>query len=252
MRKSIVMMLAVMVLFTSASLAEKKAKPADKTGATAAKVELKTKMDTLSYAFGAQFGSDFMQNDININPDFFYAGLKDALAKGNKNLTDEQIQKAILDFNQEMRTKQLEKQNETGKANKEAAEKFFAENSKKPEVKTTASGLQYTITKEGTGKAPTATDVVKVHYTGKLLDGTIFDSSIQRGEPIEFPLNGVIPGWTEGLQLMKEGGEAMLYIPSNLGYGDRGAGGVIGPNAALIFEVKLLEVKPASAATPNK
>lgn len=245
MRKSIVLMLIAMVLISTASFGQKKAKPS--AGAEPAKIELKTKMDTLSYAFGAQFGSDFMTNEININPDIFAKALKDAMAKGEKILTEEQIQKAILDFNQEMRTKQLEKQNELGKMNKEASEKFLQENSTKPGVKVTPSGLQYVITKEGTGKTPSATDIVKVHYTGTLIDGTKFDSSVDRGEPIEFPLNGVIPGWTEGLQLMKEGGKAMLYIPPALGYGDRGAGGVIGPNAALIFEVELLEVKPGQA-----
>jgi FKBP-type peptidyl-prolyl cis-trans isomerase len=250
MRKSIVLVLAAMVLISSASFGQKKVKPANT--ASAGNVELITKMDTLSYSFGAQFGSDFLTNEININPELFAKGLKDAMSKSEKKLTDEQIQKAILDFNQEMRTKQIEKQNQLGKMNTETSEKFLKENATKPGVKVTASGLQYTITKEGTGKTPTTTDVVKVHYTGKLVDGTIFDSSIQRGEPIEFPVNGVIPGWTEGLQLMKEGGEAMLYIPSALGYGERGAGGVIGPNAALIFEVKLLEVKPAPAAAPEQ
>jgi FKBP-type peptidyl-prolyl cis-trans isomerase FkpA len=126
----------------------------------------------------------------------------------------------------------------------EKGEKFLAENKSKEGVKTTASGLQYKITKEGSGKSPAASDRVLVHYEGKLLDGTIFDSSIKRGEPIAFPLNRVIPGWTEGLQLMKEGGEAILYIPSKLAYGPSGTpGGPIGPNETLIFEVKLLKIQ---------
>jgi FKBP-type peptidyl-prolyl cis-trans isomerase FkpA len=127
----------------------------------------------------------------------------------------------------------------------EKGEKFLAENKTKEGVKTTDSGLQYKITKEGTGKSPKATDVVVVHYEGKLLDGTVFDSSIKRGQPIDFPLNRVIPGWTEGLQLMKEGGKAILYIPSKLAYGPRGtgAGGPIGPNETLIFEVELIKVQ---------
>ena len=124
----------------------------------------------------------------------------------------------------------------------EKGEKFLAENKTKEGVKTTASGLQYKITKEGTGKSPAATDTVLVHYEGKLLDGSVFDSSIKRGEPISFPLNRVIPGWTEGLQLIKEGGKATLYIPSKLAYGPRGAGGAIGPDETLIFEVELIKI----------
>jgi FKBP-type peptidyl-prolyl cis-trans isomerase len=126
----------------------------------------------------------------------------------------------------------------------EKGERFLAENKSKEGVKTTASGLQYKITKEGTGKSPAATDKVLVHYEGKLLDGTVFDSSIKRGEPIAFPLNRVIPGWTEGLQLVKEGGKAILYIPSGLAYGISGTpGGPIGPNETLIFEVELIKIQ---------
>ncbi len=125
----------------------------------------------------------------------------------------------------------------------EKGEKFLAENKIREGVKTTASGLQYKITLEGKGKSPAATDTVLVHYEGRLLNGTVFDSSIKRNEPISFPLNRVIPGWTEGLQLVKEGGKAILYIPSKLAYGSRGAGGAIGPDEALIFEVELLKVQ---------
>ena len=125
----------------------------------------------------------------------------------------------------------------------EKGEKFLAENKTREGVKTTASGLQYKITLEGKGKSPAATDTVLVHYEGRLLSGTVFDSSIKRNEPISFPLNRVIPGWTEGLQLIKEGGKAILYIPSKLAYGTRGAGGSIGPDETLIFEVELLKVQ---------
>jgi FKBP-type peptidyl-prolyl cis-trans isomerase len=125
----------------------------------------------------------------------------------------------------------------------EKGEKFLKENASKEGVKTTASGLEYKIVKEGAGKSPKATDTVLVHYRGTLLDGTEFDSSYKRNQPISFPLNGVIPGWTEGLQLLKEGGKAFLYIPAKLAYGERGTpGGPIGPNETLIFEVELLKV----------
>jgi len=124
----------------------------------------------------------------------------------------------------------------------EQGKAFLAENATKPGVKQTASGLQYKSVEPGTGKAPKATDTVKVNYRGTLLDGTEFDSSYKRNEPIEFPLNGVIPGWTEGLQLIKEGGKILLFIPPNLAYGSRGAGGVIGPDQTLVFEVELLKV----------
>jgi hypothetical protein len=126
---------------------------------------------------------------------------------------------------------------------KEKGEAFLAENAKKEGVKTTPSGLQYKVVKEGTGAQPNASNTVKVHYRGTLIDGKEFDSSYKRNEPIEFPLNGVIPGWTEGLQLMKEGAKYMLYIPSKLAYGARGAGDLIGPDETLIFEVELLKVR---------
>ena len=126
---------------------------------------------------------------------------------------------------------------------REKGQAFLAENATKPGVQQTPSGLQYIIVNPGEGRSPKATDTVKVNYRGTLLDGTEFDSSYKRNQPIEFPLNGVIPGWTEGLQLVKEGGKIQLFIPSNLAYGPRGAGGVIGPDETLIFEVELLQVR---------
>lgn len=131
----------------------------------------------------------------------------------------------------------------TPQENKAAGEAFLAENAKKPGVKTTASGLQYEVLTEGSGAAPKASDNVTVHYRGTTINGEEFDSSYGRGEPLTFPLNRVIPGWTEGLQLMKEGAKYRLYIPSDLAYGERGAGGVIGPNATLIFDVELIKIE---------
>ena len=135
------------------------------------------------------------------------------------------------------------KQAESGEKNLKAGELFLAENGKKEGVKTTASGLQYKVVKSGSGKTPAVTDTVKVHYHGTLIDGTVFDSSVDRGEPVTFPVNGVIPGWTEALQLMKEGDKWQLVIPSKLAYGENGAGGKIGPNAVLQFDVELLGIE---------
>jgi FKBP-type peptidyl-prolyl cis-trans isomerase len=210
-------------------------------------IKLDNKVDTLSYSLGAQFGNDLKNNNININLDVFLQAMKDVMFDANPALTQDEIQQAIVNLNQELRQKDMEKQAKLAQLNKEESEKFLKENSQKPNIKVTTSGLQYEITKEGTGLSPKETDTVQVHYTGRTIDGKVFDSSVERGQPVDFVLNQVIKGWTEGLQLMKEGGKAILYIPSELAYGERGAGqGVIGPNQALIFEVELLKVKPSN------
>lgn len=200
-------------------------------------------MDKVSYALGLNIGKQLAQMGAEgLNIDDFAQAIKDVLA-GNEQMTVAESQKVVNQFFQEAEAKQRAKAAEKGKAAKAEGEKYLADNAKKDGVITTKSGLQYMVLQEGTGKSPKATDSVKCHYEGFLIDGTVFDSSIQRGEPATFPLGGVIAGWTEGLQLMKEGGKTRFFIPYNLAYGESGAAGSIPPYAALIFDVELIEVK---------
>jgi len=194
------------------------------------------------YAIGVDIGrsvaGDLKRGGLTVDMASVAQGIADALAGGELKMTDEQMKQAIAALEKQMRSKR----DNVGQTNLQQQKAFLAKNGKNPEVKTTASGLQYKIIQAGTGAMPKATDVVRVHYTGLLLDSTKFDSSIDRGEPAEFPVGGVIPGWTEALQLMKVGAKWRLYIPSDLGYGPNGAGADIGPNALLIFDVQLLGI----------
>lgn len=200
-------------------------------------VNLATKMDTTSFALGYQNGEFLAQQGAkDLNYEQYLAGFVKGLAK-EEVLTDEEMFGIIRSYQQEMFA-QLKEQH------KKEGQEFLEENKSKEGVLVTESGLQYKIIEEGTGASPTASDTVEVNYEGRLLDGTVFDSSFERGESIEFPLNRVIRGWTEGVQLMKEGATYEFYIPSDLAYGPNGAGnGLIPPNATLIFKVELIEVK---------
>lgn len=174
--------------------------------------------------------------------DTFEAGFRDAFADKDSALTDEQMKEALVEFQKVRETQIAEEMKTMATTNKEAGAAFLTENKAKEGVKTTESGLQYKVITEGTGASPKATDIVKVDYEGKLLDGKVFDSSYERGQPVEFPLNQVIPGWTEGVQLMNKGAKYEFYIPGDLAYGEAGAPG-IEPNSTLIFTVELLDFK---------
>jgi FKBP-type peptidyl-prolyl cis-trans isomerase FklB len=207
-------------------------------------VKLETQKDKVSYAIGLNIGNNLKRDSIALNMDAFLRGMTDASADSSKRMmTDQQVQETMMAFQDSMRARQMANAKASGEKNKAEGEAFLAENAKKPGVVTLPSGLQYKIITEGTGKKPTATSTVTTHYRGTLLDGTEFDSSYKRGQPASFQCGGVIRGWTEALQMMSVGSKWELYIPPTLAYGENGAGGVIPPNATLVFEVELLEIK---------
>lgn len=215
-------------------------------GAVAAaekKIELQSNMDKVSYAIGMRIGRDFASQKIDVDPDILARGIKDAMAGGDVLLTDEEAQAAMMAFQQEMTAARESEMKVVGEKNAKAGEAFLTENAKKEGVVSLPSGLQYKIITEGAGNMPSKDDTVTVNYRGTLIDGKEFDSSYKRGEPATFPVNGVIPGWTEALQLMKEGAKWQLYIPAALAYGTRSAGPAIGPNSTLVFEVELISIK---------
>ena len=196
----------------------------------------------VGYSLGYMMAEGNKESVADLNIDTFEKGFRDGF-EGNKSaLTKEQMEKVLTDYQKAQEEKYVKDMEAKTVENKTKGAAFLAENAKKEGVKQTASGLQYKVLTAGTGKSPKATDVVQVNYEGKLLDGTVFDSSYERGEPVEFPLNQVIAGWTEGVQLMKEGGKYEFYIPSDLAYGEAGNQG-IDPNSTLVFVVELLKVK---------
>lgn len=203
---------------------------------------METIEDSVAYIVGGNLGSQFHNDSLQINPDIFMKGFETTLNGDSLSINDSVAQGLMMRFQQKMQEKQQKQFEAELEANTKKGQEFLEQNKTEPGVQVTESGLQYKVLEEGNGPKPTAEDKVKVHYTGKLIDGTVFDSSIERGEPTEFNVNRVIPGWTEGLQLMSVGSKYMFYIPANIAYGERGAGQQIGPNETLIFEVELLEI----------
>jgi FKBP-type peptidyl-prolyl cis-trans isomerase FklB len=215
--------------------------PANQANAANAKETpaLKNQKEKMSYLIGLQFGRNLQQQALDVDSDIVSRGIQDAISGSKPLMTDQEIQETLAAFQKDMTARQEER----GKKNRKEGEAFLAENKKKEGVKTLPSGLQYKVIKAGTGKKPKLTDTVTTHYRGSLIDGTEFDSSYKRNAPATFQVMGVIPGWTEALQLMEEGGKWQLFIPSNLAYGERGAGANIGPHATLIFEVELISIQ---------
>jgi len=213
--------------------------------------DLDTDAEKFGYAIGVDIGKSLtpVKDDVDITA--LMNGIEETLGGKTARLDDEAREKVKSEVSRRIQEKQMEERTAKAAAAKEAGEKFLAGNAKREGVKTTDSGLQYEIVAEGSGAVPKATDKVTVHYKGTLIDGTEFDSSYARGQPVTFPLGNVIPGWTEGLQLVKAGGKAKLYIPSNLAYGERGAGAKIGPNETLVFEIELISIEKAGAAKPK-
>lgn len=200
-------------------------------------------LDRISYALGLSMGNNFRASGIQqINVEDFADGVAAVFYGSQPKMTYDEAKAEIQKYFTALEEKQRAESAKMAEVNETAGKKFLEENGKRVEVKTTASGLQYEVLQDGDGEQPTAQDQVEVHYTGKLIDGTVFDSSVERGVPATFGVTQVIPGWVEALQLMKAGSKWRLFIPSQLAYGPQGAGGVIGPNATLIFDVELLKV----------
>ena len=209
--------------------------------------QLKDDKDKVSYSIGLDIGTTFKKQNMDINLDVLMSGLKDGTSGNKPLMTEDEIKQTMQGFQKSMMEKQAQRSKEAAVANLDKGQKYLDENKKKEGVKTTASGLQYKVVKEGNGPTPKETDTVVTHYTGTTIEGKEFDSSHKRNEPATFPVNRVIKGWTEALTMMKVGSKYQLAIPPNLAYGERGAGGDIGPNETLLFDVELLEIKPPAA-----
>ena len=206
-------------------------------------ISLQNDGDKTSYCLGMDIGASFKKLPVSINLDAALEGIK-AVFRGEKpQIEQQEFMELMRKFQQELRAAAEKQAAAAGEGNRKQEQEFLAKNKEDKDVVTTASGLQYKVLQAGTGAKPTANSVVTVHYTGTLPDGTVFDSSVKRGEPATFPVNGVIPGWTEALQIMQVGSKYKLFIPAALAYGKRGAGQLIGPDQMLIFEVELLDIQ---------
>lgn len=239
-------------LFLNASLLhaqdeKPKAEPKPASSETVKESPLKTLKERASYGIGQNLAAQIkFEKNLDLDFEIVIQGFRDKLKDNEPLLTDEQIQDTMIELRAVIQRKALEGQKMAAEENAKAGKEFLAKNKKKEGITTTESGLQYEVLKKGKGTdKPKPKDTVTTHYHGTLIDGTVFDSSVDRGEPVSFPVNGVIKGWTEALQLMSVGDKYKLYIPSELAYGNRGAGEKIGPGAALVFEVELLEIESA-------
>jgi FKBP-type peptidyl-prolyl cis-trans isomerase FklB len=221
-------------------------------GKSAGVTTLKTQKEKFSYALGLNLGTSLHKQSVDVDPNIVAQGLKAALAGGKTLMTPEEAQAALTAVQNDLRQKQMEKMKVAGDANKKEGETFLEANKAKEGVVTLPSGLQYKILKAGTGPKPTASDTVVCNYRGTLINGKEFDSSYKRGQPATFPVGGVIKGWTEALQLMPVGSKWQLFIPSSLAYGERGAGGDIGPDSTLIFEVELMSIQDKAKTEEKK
>jgi len=210
----------------------------------AADKTITTDMDKVSYCIGVDIGTNFKSQSIDVDPDVLLMGMKDALDSKDLKFNDEERGKILADFRTSLKEKQDAQRKIQGDKNMAEGTALLEKNKSEKGIVVLDSGLQYHILVEGSGESPQATDMVSVHYRGTLIDGSEFDSSYSRGQPAKFKVNGVIPGWSEALQLMKAGSKWKLYIPSDLAYGERGAGQKITPNSTLIFDVELLEINP--------
>jgi FKBP-type peptidyl-prolyl cis-trans isomerase FklB len=205
-------------------------------------LELKDENDRVNYSLGHQIGGDFKRQGVDIRPELVVKGIQDALAGTEPLMSEKEMNQTLRDLKKRIVTAQRDERKKAGDKNLADGKAFLTENAKKEGIKTLPSGLQYKVIQEGSGATPEGTDAVTVHYRGTLIDGTEFDSSYSRGKPATFRADRVIRGWTEALQMMKEGAKWELFIPPELAYGERGAGAKIGPNSTLIFEVELISI----------